>query len=1610
MEQPNSCSKSKKRALEEDDTDGNVERDYRFKILLPNGICVGLVMRSPKPRMLFEDFLRLVNNEYDLTLRKSKSMKPTRPIQWNSGRAYVEDANENKIRNIMDFKKFKPYKCHMLRLYDGSGEIANTFENMWDLTPDTDLLMELPEEYTFETALADLIDNSLQAVWTNGKDERRLISVDIAEDRISIFDTGPGMDGSDENCIVKWGKMGASLHRSYKVKAIGSKPPYLTPFFGMFGYGGPIASMHLGRSALVSSKTKVSTKVYTLHLKREDLLACSDSELTWRTKGGVRAPTKAEIEKSPHGSFTKVQISKPKLKGMDQFQLMCKLKDIYFPYIQCDEVSKMGKTTRPIEFQVNGVDLAEVEGGEVAITNLHSCNGPEFVLHLQFFSKQGSATTTIPGSGPYQEANARLKCVYFPIKEGRESIEMIMEKLKSEGCGVTENYYESFTRVSIRRLGRLLPDARWVLLPFMDFRQKKGDKASLLKRCSMRVKCFIDTDAGFNPTHSKTDLAQKNPFTTTLKNFGVRLLKEEKEINVEIYRAGKLITPLQLEKDYQDWLLQMHDLYDEEINCGEDQPVLVINPRNKKTLGITSDVVRVHQVLKRKGTTWKGGQKIKVLKGACAGVHKNNIYATLEYFLIEGFQGDAGGEARIICRPLGLPDKNGCVLAVNDGITSLDICSSLSLPINVIDSGKCVCMDNIDWDRQVEKQLDKTPSTIDLLNTTQCQELGIDGALPVNANAEQAPPRKIVAVIRPASFNSSSPSTNLDQKYIVKNNSEMVMEVKFSATNILKDVRNIYTSRVTPSSCKGFQGLYIFNLECKFPVFFQTAGAYTFSFHLTESSCKSCERRILVKGSSKIGKWRLLSNKQRSEFNVRVGSCFPPLSIACYDIYDNRIPFASLSEVMVKLKTSKSVSVYEHKFKTHLSADKLTLNIKDIMIESNELDTIRPHYKASLEISSLHELVSMSIQCQVTPGPLKHVIVRPPILENILLLGSVIKELKLEMFDAYSNHVEEGLEVKLNVDGFCCEDPFGLKRKVDDCGCIDLGGLLKVTAGYGRSASFSVLSENEIIFMQEFQTENRELRVSSGVPECCTAGSLLEDVVFEIVDSKGDIDVTVHDDEKSGQSHTLTIKSVSVSMEDSVRYAFRHGRCSVPAIPLPLNEGLFCIVAAHSRYSELHLSVKVAPIFFLMIIFVITNTALIIDDPYAQIPVVAAPEVKPEIQASSSSKMVVPLEASPSLKNVDNLMMTVVGSEKEIVKYGLRIKKYEDKSKVLTYQKARIEQMLFGLEASIEPHILNHLCSLTTKEEIIKRIESKDQSAAAILCGLNKEFSPHINFMEEVVGPVALIGTVCTNLLSSVLAEYLGEDQMLAVVCRSFEAVCALEMYEKNGEVDFTCALHALAAALGKSIVGRFNVICLEDISPYTGVINGSDLQRRLALPDPILPSGNVPPGFLGYAVNTINLDRPHLQTMTLAGYGLRETLFYRLFGKLQIYRTREYMIQARACINYGAVSLDGGILRENGIISLGHGSPEICFPVVLSDAEMHMSPEIMKKLKRIEECKSELDKTECLIKGNSKAHEKSLKKFHKKKDKYTKLLNSIEPVRLEYQSDVKKNLDLSPK
>ena len=50
--------------------------------------------------------------------------------------------------------------------------------------------------------------------------------------------------------------------------------------------------------------------------------------------------------------------------------------------------------------------------------------------------------------------------------------------------------------------------------------------------------------------------------------------------------SGELLSPSQLEKEYQDWVLQMHMQYDEEAVEGEDQPVIIVSRVNTNDNGI----------------------------------------------------------------------------------------------------------------------------------------------------------------------------------------------------------------------------------------------------------------------------------------------------------------------------------------------------------------------------------------------------------------------------------------------------------------------------------------------------------------------------------------------------------------------------------------------------------------------------------------------------------------------------------------------------------------------------------------------------------------------------------------------------------------------------------------------------------------------------------------------------------------------------------------------------------------------------------------------------------------------------------------------------------------
>lgn len=283
---------------------------------------------------------------------------------------------------------------------------------------------------------------------------------------------------------------------------------------------------------------------------------------------------------------------------------------------------------------------------------------------------------------------------------------------------------------------------------------------------------------------------------------------------------------------------------------------------------------------------------------------------------------------------------------------------------------------------------------------------------------------------------------------------------------------------------------------------------------------------------------------------------------------------------------------------------------------------------------------------------------------------------------------------------------------------------------------------------------------------------------------------------------------------------------------------------------------------------------------------------------------------------------------------NLEIKRHEDNIKFLQTEINRLSQSILKLQVSLANHHSGNGNGTTdengatrVEEEETEQIMRHEKSAAGLLCKLKPLKSHHatqaLNLALTkdalgIIGIVASLGRVDDDNLSRLLSEYLGLETMLGIVCRTYEGVKVLEKYDGDGMIISSAGIHGLGSSIGNSIKGRFQVICLEDLRPYVGGFVANNPQRKLALPKPQLPNGECPHGFIDYAVNMINLDKRNLLSLTTGGHGLRETLFYSLFSRLQVYKTRADMLLAIPCINGGAVSLDGGMIKECGVFALG--------------------------------------------------------------------------------------------
>ncbi|XP_010503576.1 PREDICTED: protein DEFECTIVE IN MERISTEM SILENCING 3-like isoform X2 [Camelina sativa] len=339
---------------------------------------------------------------------------------------------------------------------------------------------------------------------------------------------------------------------------------------------------------------------------------------------------------------------------------------------------------------------------------------------------------------------------------------------------------------------------------------------------------------------------------------------------------------------------------------------------------------------------------------------------------------------------------------------------------------------------------------------------------------------------------------------------------------------------------------------------------------------------------------------------------------------------------------------------------------------------------------------------------------------------------------------------------------------------------------------------------------------------------------------------------------------------------------------------------------------------------------------------------------------------------------------------GNKIKQHEDNLKFLKAQKTKLDEAILDLQvhmsklhSSPAPTSENSDANLQG-EDINEQILRHEKSAAGVLGLVETSHGAQASqWMQTkgVVGVVAKLAKVNDENLSQILSNYLGTRSMLAVVCKNYDNVTALESYDNQGNIDRNAGLHGLGASIDRTIEDNFDVICLENLRPYVGQHIADDPQRRLDLLKPKLPNGECPPGFLGFAVNMIQIDPAYLLCVTSYGYGLRETLFYSLFSRLQVYKTRVDMISALPCISDGAVSLDGGIIRTPGIINLGNRDQvNVRFAKPIASHTMDNYNETEKKMK---ELKWKKDKTLEDMKREQVLREHAVLNFGKKKEEF---------------------------
>ncbi|GAV66192.1 hypothetical protein CFOL_v3_09702 [Cephalotus follicularis] len=391
----------------------------------------------------------------------------------------------------------------------------------------------------------------------------------------------------------------------------------------------------------------------------------------------------------------------------------------------------------------------------------------------------------------------------------------------------------------------------------------------------------------------------------------------------------------------------------------------------------------------------------------------------------------------------------------------------------------------------------------------------------------------------------------------------------------------------------------------------------------------------------------------------------------------------------------------------------------------------------------------------------------------------------------------------------------------------------------------------------------------------------------------------------------------------------------------------------------------------------------------------------------SSSAMQVDQKESPKVLNeemqngglhhAESLIYSSKRLQDDLQLLGVKIKQHEDNIKFLKTRRNKLDDCILDMQVILGKYLSSSAPTIETvddshgqsEEETSQQILRHEKSAAGILYQLQTRHGSQASqspLIKDVLGVVATLGKVDDENLSRLFSEYLGVKTMLGIVCKTYQGVKALELYDEEGCINKESGLYGLGSSIGRALDGRFLVHCLEFLRPYPGEFVADDPQRKLDLLNPRLPNGECPPGFLGFAVNMIKVDSTNSVYVTASGHGLRETLFYNLFSRLQVYKTRGDMVLALPCISEGAISLDGGIIRSTGVFTLGNREEvNVIFPK--SSATSSLPETYIETEKQIKETKWQKEKLQEDMKREQALLNSAKLNFERKKEEFVKFL-----------------------